>query len=181
MKSSCRSPGTKRPLASDTVAVTLISSTPLLKRKPCSSAPGRAGGGVCGVWPPATTTTAAKTIAKTDRARWGVRIISMFGLRRVASVDVRDDAFVSPEAHAVASDIGGTGDRDDEGRFAIGPQRRWVDGSASARQKTAIAAEKKHHRGQSLERCAGSRIAHDAAHDQPIAIALVAERLELER
>src|SRR5262245_26353296 len=72
MKSSLPSPETNRPDASDTVAVTLTSSMPLLKRKPSRSGADWPGGWLgdsagCWPWSAAAHTAAAATTTKSRR------------------------------------------------------------------------------------------------------------------
>src|SRR5471032_2217463 len=121
MKSSWWRPGTKRPLASDTVAVTLISSTPLLKRKPCVSPSGRtgAGAGVCGCCACSETTSSA-TAAHFRLLTSDFRLLDsdVRPLTFVTPVQVTDHALVGPEAYAVLADVVDARHGDDERRFA---------------------------------------------------------------
>src|SRR5688572_21486763 len=131
MKSSCRKRPAKRPDRSVTVAVTLISSTPLLKRKPsCCCANG--------VVPAIARSTAAIAHARGPRRNlelspepgaWSPTclVILLPSLERdahgllgagrdrcAAPIDVRHDAFVGPETHAIARHVGRRLERHDE-------------------------------------------------------------------
>src|SRR5262249_39693241 len=142
---------------------------------------GGGGGGCCccvGVCAPTEMTSSAAAAAATATRR-DVRRMSAPFLRTVAPIDVRDDALIGSEAHAVASDTARARHGDDERRFSSGTERRVIDRRASARQESAVAVEQENHRVEALDPRA-CRIPDHAAHDQPIAFALVAERHELE-
>src|ERR1043166_497986 len=158
MKSSCFNPGTNRPFASDTVAVTLISSTPLLNRKLCSLA-----GGCC-----ACDVTAAVTAIATITRKATLRVMTL--------VHMRDHGAVGAEADAIAHGFRGPRNVDEERRFAAAEQRRVVDRRASAGDEAAVGVEQEDHDHQSIESRADSRIPDDAAHDQVIAVAFLSER-----
>src|SRR5471030_1959555 len=177
MKSSWWRPGTKRPLASDTVAVTLISSTPLLKRKPCVSPSGRtgAGAGVCGCCACSETTSSA-TAAHFRLLTSDFRLLTFMPF-----VQVRNHALVGPEAYAVLADVVDARHGDDERRFAAGPQRRRFHGGVSAGEIPAVGREEHHHRVQPIHPRARLRVADYAAHGQLIADAFVSKRDQLER
>ena len=124
--------GDEPPLASDTVAVTLISSTPLLKRKPGSSP--RAS--------PAAAAAAAAAAADDQRRRASAassttaRVMATHDLHSfactLASIDVRHDRS-SVRKLTRYRPTRRARDGDDEGRFAARPQRRRLnDGAAAA-------------------------------------------------
>src|ERR1043166_4997468 len=152
-KSSWRSPGTNRPFASATVAVTLISSTPLLNRNDEGS-----GGCVCCAAATIDATAIAAAVAA-RRAR---------ALRSCTFVDMGHDACFCPEAHAITRHVGSAGNVDDERRIASRPKRRRVDRCAAAAEKAADAVEHEHDRGQTVDARGACGVAHDAADRQPI-------------
>src|SRR5689334_8769671 len=104
-KSSCFSPDTKRPAESATVAVTLIRSTPLLKRN-CD------GGGsccACNTAPTAHTTNARRKASA-----------------RMTFVHVRHDGRVASETDAIAHDAFGVRHHDGERRIAPAGEPRGI-------------------------------------------------------
>ena len=176
-----RRPGTNRPLASDTVAVTLISSTPLLKRKPCSSS-GRTGALLrllsmrrhhdCG------------DDGGDDQRKSGHTDIGM-GQAAGVSYHVLSSHFCHDDRRAGRRDrrsgssrgTGRSGLRagtvTTNARFAARPQHRRVDDGAAAADEAAIVLEQEHDRGDAVQRRARCRIADDAANGQSIAVAVV--------
>src|SRR5438552_13026040 len=148
VKSSFCRFGTNRPLGSDTVAVTLISSTPLLKRNE-SGVGGCCAGGGC--WP-CTETTIVPSAATMSF------FMGLFRLSHgaIAPVDVRHDPVVGPEAHAVTADIGRVWNRHHEGRLGAGRER--VERRARAGDERAVAIEEKHHGREPVDARAAGRI-----------------------
>ena len=117
MKSSFAEPDAKRPERSVTVAVTLISSTPLLKRKPSCPATGRSAA--------ASVPRAASPVAMIQREVIFMAPLLLPTCRPAylptcssgswsASIDVRHEARLVAEAHPIARDVGRCVDVDDE-------------------------------------------------------------------
>ena len=98
-----------------------------------------------------------------------------------AAIDMRHDARLVAEADAVARDVGGRFDVDDERRFIAGRQSHEIDVGAGAGDKRALLIEQEHDRGQLVDAGARYRIAHQTGHRQARAAPFVAQRHELER
>src|SRR5580765_3352808 len=144
MKSSWRRPGTNRPLASETVAVTLISSTPLLKRN--DDAGGCAGvccGGGCCAAIVTTDVSAAAAISAARRAP--------VGASACAFVHMGHDACFRSETDAISRDVPCAGDRQLKRRVAARRERPRVDRAASAPEKSAVAIEHEYDRRHAVD------------------------------
>src|SRR5258706_10425713 len=102
-------------------------------------------------------------------------------MRSTATVDVRDDAVLASEAHAIAADSVGAGHGNGEAGFPSRTEGWRFDGRAAAAKKSPVVLEHEHHGRHAIQRPAGGRIPDDTTHDQSIAVALVTERDELDR
>src|SRR5262245_29409176 len=125
MKSSCLRPETKRPVASVTVAVTLISSTPVRNLNPSLWPDGFAGCDCARTMVPANATSEAVISVGSDRD--AVMIVLFARLLRgrllhrrggrAAPIDVRHDARIGAEAHTIPADAASLRDGDRKRRF----------------------------------------------------------------
>src|SRR5688572_12155814 len=200
MKSSALRLGTKRPCSSVTVAVTLISSTPVRNENPwpvgfsCARA-----AGATATAPSAATTasfrsmTLAFTAPRRDRVdRRLRRRFAVWRRDRIAGracrgltppIDVlHNGAVIAAETDAIARDGAGIRHSHAERRFAAGKRDAVLERRTAAGEVAPVVVEQIHHDDDAVLRLAVERILHETGDGEAAVVGRgVTQRQQFER